>query len=176
MQIKMKRQKYENKKWIRVLRYKKVIIQEACKIHDHKGINNNWHQWLNICWEIRHFFCHFGWKERNGYGPRRASYRRKKLLCGKTRIFRNKIEILWNRLRAEWLVVLKLNLELVTMCFVALFLAFAIFWLTTYYSHGHNLVLLNFTIKQLDIFQVHLVRGLIDNSMRSRLSVSVSPR
>lgn len=56
MQIKMKRQKYENKKWIRVLRYKKVIIQEACKIYHHKGINNKWHQWLDICWEIRHFF------------------------------------------------------------------------------------------------------------------------
>ena len=40
MQIKMKRQKDENKKWIRVLRYKKVIIQEACKIYHHKGINN----------------------------------------------------------------------------------------------------------------------------------------
>lgn len=29
------------------------------------------------------------------------------------------MEILWNRLRAEWLVVLKLNLELVTMIKIA---------------------------------------------------------
>ena len=28
------------------------------------------------------------------------------------------------------------------------------FWLTTYYRHGHNLVLLKFTIKQLEILQI----------------------
>ena len=38
------------------------------------------------------------------------------------------------------------------------------FWLTTYYRHGHNHVLLQFTIKQLEIV------------LRSRSSVSVSPR
>ena len=42
--------------------------------------------------------------------------------------------------------------------------------------HGHNLVLLKFTIKQHEIVWIHLVWHGIDTSMRSRPSVSVSPR
>ena len=41
-----------------------------------------------------------------------------------------------------------------------------VFWSPTFYRHGHNLVLLKFTIKQLEI---HLVWHQIDTSMRSRL-------
>ena len=33
---------------------------------------------------------------------------------------------------------------------------FFFFWLTTYNRHGHNLVLLKFTIKQLEIVKIHL--------------------
>ena len=44
-----------------------------------------------------------------------------------------------------------------------------LFWLTTYYRHGHNLVLLKFTTKQ-------LVWHRVNTSMRLRLSLSVSPR
>ena len=41
-----------------------------------------------------------------------------------------------------------------------------VFWPPTFYRHGHNLVLLKFTIKQLEI---HLVWHRIDTNMRSGL-------
>ena len=54
-------------------------------------------------------------------------------------------------------------------CFAFLF--FIVFRLTTYYGHGHNLVLLKFTIKQLETKFIRVWHR-VDASMRSRPSVS----
>ena len=53
---------------------------------------------------------------------------------------------------------------------------FEFFWLTTKSRHGHNLVLLKLTIKQLEIVYMNLVWHRIDTRMTSRRSVSRSPR